>query len=217
MGASVPLIKVPVIKLDKVEYILDRYSEASEDLEAFRRSSNEQALAAAARNLCNGLGRLQEDGEFWGTLSGVLNTSDGSQRADALERLRDVDGFLAVEFQIMTQLKGEKFAARLLGDVAAAVDHVQAWPDPAGVQTLRMRVTDLRDLVCAVQEPPEREPEKRRRWLARGVRAVAKGVKFVGGAAMCAGDLATIHGVVHVLPSLVKGVRVMGSTVDLEG
>jgi hypothetical protein len=206
---------VPVIDPHSVEYILDLYSEASERLEGFRGSGDEQALQAAAWVLCDGLGRLQEDAEFWGTLSRVLDARE-AERADALESLRDVEGFLAIEFKIMTDLKGEPFAARLLGDVAAAVDQAQVWPDPVSVQVLQMRITDLRDLVCAAQGPPDPDPAQRRGWLARGVRAVAKGVKFVSGAAMCAGDLATIHGVVHVLPSVVKGVRVMGSTIDLD-
>jgi hypothetical protein len=207
---------VPVMELEKVDYILDLYSEASDRLELFRGTGDHQALSAAASALCNGLGRVQEDAEFWGALSKVLEVSE-PQRIDALERLRDVEGFLAVEFDILTRLKDEPFAARLLGDIAGAIDHIQAWPDPAGVEVLRMRVTGLRDLACAAQGSPDPEPEERRGWLAKGIRAVAKGVKFVSGAAMCAGDLATIHGVVHVVPSVVKGVRVMGSTLDREG
>jgi hypothetical protein len=206
---------MPVIQLDKVEYILDLYNEASDRLELFRGTGDDQALSAAAWTLCDGLGRLHQDAEFWGTLSNTLEASE-PERTDALERLRDVEGFFTVEFDIMTRLKGEPFAARLLGDIAAAVDHVQVWPDPAGVEVLRMRVIDLRELVCTAQGSPDPEPEQRRGWLAKGVRAVAKGVKFVSGAALCAGDLATIHGLVHVVPSLVKGVRVMGSTLDPE-
>jgi hypothetical protein len=190
-------------------YVIELYQDASERWDEFRRSGDAEVLRALAEVLCRGLGRLQEDADFWTTLREIAATTSREDRQAILDQLADFEDFLIHEYGILAEIGSEAFAVRLLGDMTVAVEMVQEWPDERTVQNLQNRLVDLRNIVCEQTEELPLDEGRRGRRFFRGVRIVARTMVFVGGAALCVANLLTAHGVVHVAPSVIKGAGAM--------
>lgn len=204
------------LELDQVKYMFTAYSRAGEQWDGFRRSADSEMLASAAGILCQGLGDIEADGSFWEQLPRIAAASD-EERGEVEARLRDVDGFLAHHYEILSAIESEAFAARLLGDLTLAIDLVQEWPDEQAFQNLRNRLVDLREDVCRAAEPSPGDERRRQRHFLRGISAVARGIMFGAGAALCAADLVTAHGVIHVAPSIIVGSGAMDRATSKKG
>jgi hypothetical protein len=145
-------------------YVIELYHDASERWDEFRRSGDAEVLRALAEVLCRGLGRLQEDADFWTALREIAATTSREDRQAVLDQLADFEDFLIHEYGILSEIGSEAFAVRLLGDMTVAIEMVQEWPDERTIQNLQNRLVDLRNIVCEqTEELPLDEGRRGRR------------------------------------------------------
>jgi len=161
------------------------YVEATSILEEFQKTGEVERLQKAAAILCDGVGRLCEDGDFWTALNDLPRLIE-KDRKDVDQLLADVDELLRQEEIILTKALGQQKALRLIGDLGMAIGLVREHQGGLAAEILRRRVRDLREAVCASIEsltppPAKRDGGKWRRGVLKAYRLSSKALFVVGG------------------------------------
>jgi hypothetical protein len=167
------------------DYIPALYVDVTSILEEFQKTGEVERLRTAAEILCDGVGRLCDDGVFWAAINDLPGLIEKDQKqVDQL--LGDVDELLRQEEIILTKVLGQQKALRLIGDLNLAIGLLREQKGGLAAENLRRRVSDLKEAVCRSIElltPSPAEPDggKWRRGVLKAYRLSSKALFVVGG------------------------------------
>src|SRR5205814_880287 len=110
------------------------------------------------------------------------------EKAGVDERMKSVDGMIAIERTVSSRLQmNERQTTRLLSDLENALRMASESPRGRSITNLQERVRAIRDETCAESEWLEAQlrlpiPQRPKRWgLGRVVRIVVKVIVILGG------------------------------------
>jgi hypothetical protein len=195
-------------RLAASEYVIGSYAQAAELWQQFEDFGKDAQLRRVAVLLCETLGRLGGDEEFWGATFETIRET-GDEAAAVNEVLADLREFRGIEEGILVNSGVPPAqASRLASELITAIRVAKELPSGDTVLALRARVEALGAGICEVAAADHAEPPRWRRRLAKGMRVL-------GGAAAIVVDGVTAPALPITLLSVGGGVLVItGEVID---
>jgi hypothetical protein len=198
--------------------LIDQWLRASNALDQYRLGYDVEYLHTTASILCDSVGGLAEDHQFWADLHAAAGLV--SEHSEGIEQLAgDFDELLANEVGLLEHFMEPAAAIRLVSEVGLSVERLRFRADAAAVEQLRAGALRLAQENCQRMpgRPEAAEPvggwpapagmvedmsteaaHPVRKKLVRALRLGLKGVQFTAGAALVAGNAATGVGLLPV-------------------
>lgn len=193
-------------RLGASEYVLDAYVRVLDAWRYYEDHGDDGALRAAGDMLCETLGRLSGDQEFWGAAIDAMSDLEAEEEKGAfsevlsnLAEFREFEERALMEFGVPVEQ-----ASRLVSDLIVAIRMAEKFPDWAAIVNLQNRVGALGERMCEVANA---RPQQRHKWRRR----VLKGMKVLGGGAAVVVDGLTAPVPPLALVSIGGGLLVMGA------